>query len=239
MSGLNGMLFSYYGGIKRVHLGNTIMELIPVDLCAKGMIIASEKHKKESKWQDTIPLYNAAAVHNFDLKSARLITYHAKDVYFDRAIGLPTLTIAECRYFANFLSIFLQIIPALLIDTIFAVSGRKPCVMKLQRILKYTEDSLSHFVLNEFKFDTSKFQGLGHGLHEDDKADFNLLPRVPLMEYFVKSLIISKETVCNETAKSAERAKKKIPYYMAMGWALKILVVFIVCKCSTFIPKFW
>lgn len=239
MSGLNGIFFSYYAGIKRVHLGNTIMELIPVDLCAKGMIIASEKHKKGSQWEDTVPLYNAAAVHNFDLKTACLTTHHAKDVIFDKAIGSPSLIIVKCRYVAYFLSIFLHIIPALLIDALSTVMGRKPIVMKLQRVLKLTEDSLSHFVLNEFKFDTSKFQGLGHNLHEDDREDFSLLPRLPLIEYLVKSLMVSKETVCNETAESTERAKKKIPYYRAIGWVLKFLFMFVVYKFLTFIPQFW
>lgn len=239
MSGVNGVWFSYYAGIKRVHLGNTMMELIPVDLCAKGMIIAAEKHKKGSQRQDTIPVYNAAALHTFDLKTSYLMTSQAKDIYFDRAIGLPTLLIVNCKYFAYVLSIFLHIIPALLIDTILAFLGRKRFVMKLQRVLKYTEDSLSHFILNEFSFDNSKFEALGQNLHEDDKEDFNLVPRVPLIEYLVKSLIVSKEIVCGETAESAERAKKKIPIYKAIGWFIKAILLFIVYKILIFITKFW
>lgn len=239
MSGVNGIYFSFHAGIKRVHLGNTIMEIIPVDLCAKGMIIAAEKHKKGSEWQDTIPLYNAAALSTFELKTAHASTHQTKDIYFDKAIGLPTLWIVECKYFAYILSIFLQILPALLIDTFYAISGRKRFVMKLQRILKYTEDSLSHFVLNEFKFENSKFKELGYKLHEDDKEDFNLEPRVPLMEYIVKSFIVSKEIVCGETAESAERARKKIPMYIAMGWVLKAILFFIVYKILTFMPKLW
>lgn len=216
-----------------------MMELIPVDICAKGMIIAAEKHKKGSERQDTIPLYNAAALCNFDLETASSITTHAKDVYFDKAIGLPTLVIAKCKYSAYILSIFLHIIPALVIDTCYSLMGRKKIVMKLQRVLKFSEDSLSHFILNEFTFENSKFQALGHNLHEDDKKDFNLVPQVPLMKYLVKSLIVSKETVCGETAECAARAKDKIFFYKALGWVIKVTSIYITYKVFSFLLQFW
>lgn len=227
---MNGICASALYGLKRVHVGNTIFEIIPVDLCVKGMIIASERHQKDRHRLNAIPVYNAASVHKFTFKTLRSLIDKVSDHFLENAIGTPYVMMVKNYRLAAIIRFLSQIVPALLIDTILRVKKRPPIVMKYQRILRYSEKAVDHFISNEFKFDTNKYQDLGRNLHKDDEEDFYSLPRNPMMEYFIKSHIVTKEVVLNETAECAARAKKKIPYWKALGWVIKALVAFIAYK---------
>lgn len=230
LGGYNGIVASYYSGLKRVHVGNALMELIPVDLCVKGMIIASERNKKGSELLEAIPVYNAAGVRCFTINTFMEANLQLQDHLFDRAIGIPSLVVAPNNFIARILQFFLQILPAVFIDALLVLFKRKPMVLKMQRILIYSEHAVEHFQQNEFFFENSKYIGLGTNLAEDEKDDFSLIPRLPMLEYIVNSFIVSKVTVCNETAESAARAKKKTPYWKALGWVIKSLFLYIVYK---------
>lgn len=230
LNGMNGIAASAWYGLKRVNVGNIVFKTIPVDLCVKGMIIASERHKKGSQSSDAIPVYNAAAVHEFTLKTVLSLIDQLSDHFFEKAIGNPHVIIVENNILGNILRFLLQIVPALLIDGILLVMKRKPLIMKYQRILRYSEKAVEKFIEHEFEFETCKYQSLGWNLHKDDADDFYLLPRKPILEYFFTSLVVSKENVLKETAESSARAKKKIPYWRALGWFIKALFLFIAYK---------
>lgn len=230
LNGMNGICASALYGLKRVNVGNINFKIIPVDLCVKGMIIASEKHKKGSQWLDAIPVYNAASVHKFTLKTILSLVDQLSDHYLENAIGIPHVTIVENKLLGSFLRFLYQIVPALLVDGCLLIAGRKPLIMKFQRILRYTEKSVEHFVTHDIEFETKNYQGLSQNLHKDDADDFYLLPRNPMMQYFFTSHIVSKVSVLNETAECAARAKKRTPYWRALWWAIKALFLFIVYK---------
>lgn len=227
---MNGLSASVLYGLKRVHVGNNDFKIIPVDICVKGMIIASEKHKKGSQRFEAIPVYNAASVHEFTLKEMLAAVDQLEDHYLENAIGIPHITLVESKLLGTILKFLYQIVPALLIDGCLLIAGRKPLILKYQRILQYSEKAVEHFVVHAIDFETSKYQSLGRNLHKDDAEDFYLLPRNPMMKYFLTSHIVSKESVLNETAECAARAKKKTPYWRALGWAIKALFLFIIYK---------
>lgn len=229
---------SYHAGLKRVHVGNSPLELIPVDICVKGMIIASERHKKESKLSNAIPVYNAAATRTLSVQKIEEVTPLLENYFFDKAIGTPGMLIVPNNFIACVFRFFLQILPALIIDGLLILLKRKPMVLKLQRILIYSENAVEHFLQNEFIFDNRKFTDLGLMLCKDDKEDFYMLPRLPMMQYFIKSFIVSKEIVCNETAESAARARKKTPYWKAFGWAIKLFAFYVAYKLVFYFYKF-
>lgn len=234
MGGYNGIVTSYYAGLKRVHVGNASMELIPVDLCVKGMIIASEKHKKGSEWLKVIPVINAAGVRSFEMDTFEHANSKLRDHLFDRAIGTPWMVAVPNNFVAGIFRFFLQIVPAMFFDALLVLFKRKPMVLKMQRVLIYSEHAVEHFLRNDFVFDNGKYEELGTELCEDDKEDFYLLPRLPMLQYIIKSFIVSKEIVCNETAESAARAKKKTPYWQALGWVIKSIFLFVVYRAMCF-----
>lgn len=199
------------------------------------MIIASERHQKTSEWSRVVPVYNAASTRIASADQIdELTSGELSDHLFDKAIGLPWVFYTSSDFIAAILRFFLQILPALIVDGLLVLFKRKPMVMKIQRIFFYSENAVRHFANNEFVFDNSKFKDLALNLSKDDKEDFHLDARVPMMEYLKKSYIVTKEVILNETAESAARARKKVPYWRALGWMIKLFVVYIAYKLSIF-----
>ena len=230
------MSAAYLSGIKRVYDdGQFEADIIPVDLCVMGMIMASKKHQKGSEGSKKIPVYNASSIHQFDLEVLRKLQESTKDHPYERTIGIPSATVTNCETFGLILWFFYQIVPALLIDMILKTLGKKPQVMKLQRILVHSERTLRHFMYNHFTFDTQKFLSLADNLHEDDKKKFWLVPQTPITEYLRQSHFVSKEIVLNETKECEARALKRLPFWKALTWFSKALLFFLIYKTSFYI----
>lgn len=230
LNGPNGIFVAYFSGIKRVQIGSLDIEVIPVDICVKGMIIASCKHSKRNERHAAIPVYNAAAVHLIAHEMLVQVSDSLHDHLFNKAIGLPSLIYTDCRYYAGIMIVLQQLIPAFLIDSLLILLKRKPMVMKLQRIIRHSEVALDYFINHDFNFEKGKFNLLGMNLHEDDRNDFYMWPRTEKFEYMRQAHIVSKEIILNETAECAARAKKRTPYWKALTLLLKAFNFYVVYK---------
>lgn len=227
LNGPNGIFVAYFSGVKRVQIGSLDIEVIPVDICVKGMIIASVKHSNGIERQQAIPVYNAAAVHLIAHNMLVHVSDSLHDHLFNKAIGLPSLIYTDCRYYAGIMIVLQQLIPAVLIDSLLILMKRKPMIMKLQRIIRHSEVALDYFINHDFNFEKEKFNLLGTNLHEDDKHDFYMWPRTAKFEYMRQAHIVSKEVILNETAECAARAKKRTPYWKALTILLKTFNIYV------------
>lgn len=230
LNGPNGIFVAYFSGIKRVQIGSLDIEVIPVDICVKGMIIASWKHQKGTDRDAMIPVYNAAAVHLIAHEMLVQVSDSLYDHLFNKAIGLPSLIYTDCRYYAGIMIVLQQLIPAVLIDALLILMKRKPMIMKLQRIIRHSEVALDYFINHDFNFEKHKFNLLGVNLHEDDQIDFYMWPRTEKFEYMRQAHIVSKEIILNETAECAAKAKKRTPYWQALALLLKAFNCYVACK---------
>ena len=238
------MFVAYFSGLKRVYVGDQInFEIIPVDLCVMGMIMVSKKHQKGSEGSKKIPVYNASAIHQISIQEMQKFEEKVRDHPYERAIGIPSATVTNCENYGLILWFFYQIVPALLIDMILKTLGKKPQVLKLQRILVHSEKSLGHFIYNRFTFDSQKFLGLADNLHEDDKKKFWLVPQTAISEYLRQSHLVSKEIILNETKESEARAKRLRPYWQGLTWTIKGIYFYVVykvcCCCFNILQKYF
>lgn len=104
------------------------MNMVPIDICIKGMIIASYRVWKEREMQREleIPIYNSASV--------KIVTYDSFNDASDavmvhpsmQCVGIPSMTFTKCVLYAWLLRIFRNLIPALILDALLLVSGNKP-----------------------------------------------------------------------------------------------------------------
>lgn len=107
------------------------IDVVPVDICVKGMIITAWKHGKTknssltSRFSD-IPIYNASSI--------KSCTYYSMAVTIDEILakhpsnyifGIPDVTFTRCIAYAWLIRLFRQIIPALIIDALLRISGNK------------------------------------------------------------------------------------------------------------------
>ena len=232
------MIAAYFSGVKRVYVGeNTEVDVIPVDLCVMGMIMASKKHQKGNEGSEEIPVYNASSIHQLDLESMQKLEEKVRDHPYERAIGIPSAHSTECVPYGLILWFLYQIVPALFVDLVSRIIGKKPIAMKLQRILRLSEKTLRHFMINKFSFESQKFFGLTESLHKDDQKHFWLKPQTPISEYMRQSHFVSKEIVLNETKECEARALKRIPFWKTLTWFSKALLYFFIYKISFYFFK--
>lgn len=108
--------------------GSNILNMIPIDICVKGLIVASFKVWKErAKLQTSeVPVFNAASV--------KFVSYTSMEVCYEVAqknpsmkmLGIPRVTFTGCWYYAWLVRIFRNLLPALIIDGLLRLSGNKP-----------------------------------------------------------------------------------------------------------------
>lgn len=99
------------------------LDYVPVDLCVKGMIVAAW-----TTWKDeveAIPIYNASSI-----KNTSLVSFRDSDVIKKcpplMAIMYQSVTITKCKFYAWIVRILESLIPAMIIDGLLMMLGKKP-----------------------------------------------------------------------------------------------------------------
>lgn len=105
--------------------GSREMNMVPVDICVKGLIIASYNIWKD-KLQMDVPVYNAASIKLVTYLSMMDVSKRIQEAPSMKAIGPPNVTFTSCVYYAWLVRIFRNIIPAIILDGLLCISGQKP-----------------------------------------------------------------------------------------------------------------
>lgn len=102
------------------------MNFIPVDICVKGMIIASYDVWKEKRQNDLPPVYNAASINIVKYEQLQANREIPKEYPSINALGETDTTFTTCAFYAWIIRIFRNLIPAVIIDTLLRISNQKP-----------------------------------------------------------------------------------------------------------------
>lgn len=131
---LNGpMSLTMVGALGLVHIvplrGHHHLDVVPVDICVKGMIVSAFK-----TWKDVNALESTNEIPVINAASIKLITYDSLTFEIDRltqkhpsinSFGLPSVTFTMCPFYASLIRGFRQILPAVIVDGILKLTGNK------------------------------------------------------------------------------------------------------------------
>lgn len=110
--------------------GDHNLDVVPVDICVKGMIVAAF-----TTWKEKLSQGHAAEMHVINASSIKFITYNSLLMELKglterhssiNCFGVPDLTYTFCPFKLWTIRIFRQIIPALIVDGILKLTGNKP-----------------------------------------------------------------------------------------------------------------
>lgn len=102
-------------------------DFTPVDVCAKAMIIAAWKRALVE--DDSMPVYNCASYGVSTVKIQQIVDIGkclTEVVPLEKTIFLPGGNITSSRCVNYVKLIILQLLPALIIDSILRIKGHKP-----------------------------------------------------------------------------------------------------------------
>lgn len=101
------------------------LDYVPVDICVKGSIVAAWKTWKERKTTKMIPIYNSTSIKNPSFVSINDQQIHIKYPSMNTIMYIE-VTHVNCSFIAWTIKIVEQIIPALILDGILRMNGKKP-----------------------------------------------------------------------------------------------------------------
>lgn len=214
--------------------GRHIMDVIPVDVCVKGMIVAAfSTWKKLQTDAENIPVMNAASIKLATYNSMKIdmeaITKAAPSV---NMFGVPHITYTTCVYYASLIRLFRSILPALFVDGILKIMGKKPKLMKVQRILMNAENSLSHFFKHNFKFDNFNFIDLNLDIPAVEKDEFSVNNKYVdnYRSFYINAIKTSRKVLLGESDMDEMIARRRYPYMYIITRLINLIFIFICYK---------
>ncbi|CRK98511.1 CLUMA_CG011867, isoform A [Clunio marinus] len=173
LNGPVGLIIAAQLGLYHVSVGNVSFELnmIPVDICVKGMIVASVKNAKQNDEVCEIEVINAASIKHLTV----LVLMHAIKTFKQnslKVIDVTSVTFTSCTAYAWMIRIFRQIIPSVIIDSLLKMTKNEPRLMKIQRLIFDAERNLKYFQYRKFKIPNHNFHDLNLNIPLNERKDF-------------------------------------------------------------------
>ncbi|KAG5684738.1 hypothetical protein PVAND_013952 [Polypedilum vanderplanki] len=221
---------------------DNIADFTPVDVCVKAMIISAWKRAHEPK--NSLPIINCCLSNYRNATLEQIIDMGKSlmnDIPIQKMLWAPGGGLTRCR-FKNFLKvIFVQLLPALIIDQILKAFGHKPFLAKLQRKIYEANLALDYFILNNWHFKNDNFMALClHLKLQDLKAfDFHSFLTYDLVLYFRNASLGARKFLLGEEEDNILQAQTKLKRLKLLDAIIKtfiycILFWYFLIKYDTF-----
>lgn len=130
------------------------------------------------------------------------------------------------RYFLIYLIrfLFLQFIPAILVDVALLLSGHKRFLVKIQKKIFAATIAVEFFFKNEWQWENSNFRNLYQNLSTSDKHLFYFNASVIDYPIYLKNWIFgSRKYVLKEDQSTIPAAKVKLNIFYWIDWFVRFL----------------
>ncbi|XP_063708797.1 fatty acyl-CoA reductase 1-like [Culicoides brevitarsis] len=217
-------------GINRVLYSpkNGEINMIPVDMVIRGLIIAAVKNANE---KNSASVYNAASIKV--KKTIDLVETGKKvveEVPANVMLWRPDGKVTSCIYDFYSIVIFTQILPAILVDGVLKLYKKQPMLLKYQRIIMNAQVSLQYFISNYWTIENEKFMNLNNFLAKSELKEFEIKELIPgTAEYLKLSMMGSRRHLMHWPDKTLENAKKLYRRMVLLDQVVKyaVLAIFI------------
>ncbi|KAL9888209.1 waterproof isoform 2-T2 [Glossina fuscipes fuscipes] len=175
MYGPCGIIVGIGSGVLRVFSGqvDNSANVVPVDLCVNALLTSAWDIAKNK--YDSPPIYNYVPDASNRTTWRDYIEYgfkYGKDLPLRKSIWYPRFTVVPYKWQFYILSFLYHTVPALFMDLLMLVIGKKPRMLKIYRKIHKFCAVMEYFSANEFKFDNDNVRNLSSKLEATDKQLF-------------------------------------------------------------------
>ncbi|XP_023936984.2 fatty acyl-CoA reductase 1-like [Bicyclus anynana] len=229
-----GILVASGKGILRTLYCNPVVtaDYIPVDVAIRGFIAASWiRGTKKFEPMDDIPIYHSCASslnqittgEIFDVGHKIIATYPLDDIIMG---GGGSIT--DSKFIYSTKVILLHVLPALLIDTLLWICGKKTMVLKIQRRIYSANCALAYYLTQQWSFSNQNFIYLRSKLKDEDKEQFYYeIKKIDRQEFYKHSCIGARRYLLKE--KDEDLPKARAHYNRVMLFDKLITCLFYGC----------
>ncbi|XP_040152587.1 putative fatty acyl-CoA reductase CG8306 [Anopheles arabiensis] len=215
------------GVIRRLPVGvDLVYDYIPVDAVVNQTLVlgwymgtnsfrevkvfhCTSSTSNPFKWNSVVDHVNDH-LHKYPLKSA---------------IWYPRLKFVSSLWVYKLASIFVHILPALVLDLLLRVTGGRPMLMRLHTNVWESLNRLEKFIFTEWKYHNPATQQLAQSLPEKDKQLFNFnVAQLQWPEYFVQLTQGVRRYLNNEHPKSLDAARRKDKVLFVVDLVFQVLI---------------
>ncbi|KAI5640098.1 male sterility protein domain-containing protein [Phthorimaea operculella] len=189
-----------------------IADYIPVDIAIKNFIAAAWiRGTKKLEKTDDIPIYNCCASNLNNITMGELVkvglkiaqNYPLNDMMWN--IGGSITTSRTLHYIKV---ILLHLLPAIFVDTLLWLMGRKPLLVKIQRRIYIANMALRYYVTQQWTFENKNFIQVRSRIKPEDQKEFYYeIENVDKYEYFKNSCIGGRRYLLKEKDEDLPKAK--------------------------------
>ncbi|XP_014270336.1 putative fatty acyl-CoA reductase CG5065 [Halyomorpha halys] len=171
-----GLMLGTAKGVVRVTLvdRDAIPDYMAVDVAIKSMIIAAWK-KGLSPTKGDVDVYNAAS-RSKGITNGEMIKLSQKVNYkypINEVLWYPSLASTKSEVCFKYQAILKHFLPAVVVDQVFKMIGKKPMLLKVQISIYNAMMALGYFATKTWLFSNEKFLNLRNDILEEDKEQFN------------------------------------------------------------------
>ncbi|KAM7359762.1 waterproof isoform 1-T2 [Cochliomyia hominivorax] len=213
MYGPCGIIVGVGSGVLRVFWGNmdNKAHLVPVDLCVNALLASAWDIARNT--YDNPPIYNFVPDANNMSTWREYITFgidYGKNLPLRKSIWYPRFTIVPTKFQFYILSFFYHTLPALFMDMLMLVIGKKPRMLKIYRKIHKFCSLMEYFSANAFKFDNDNVRALSGKLESTDKQLFAFdMRNLNWTELFQLSLVGVRQYVVKDDPSTIPEAVKR------------------------------
>ncbi|XP_043285674.1 putative fatty acyl-CoA reductase CG5065 [Venturia canescens] len=217
-----GMMVGGGKGVLRVLYcdAKTKADFIPVDIAIKAMITACWKRGITTITKDpSVHVYNCSSADTKNITLQELINMGLKyneQIPLEGCLWKPSTIRTNEKIVYYILMLFLHLLPAIFIDGLLKMSGRKPTLVKLQRKVYIANSALKYFLMHEWYFENKGLQNLLTKVLPTDYETFGYdYATFDIYTYFKHCLIGAKTYLLQEDMKNLPQAKQ---HFRRMWW---------------------
>ncbi|XP_052738805.1 putative fatty acyl-CoA reductase CG5065 [Bicyclus anynana] len=212
------------------------LDYIPVDIAIKSIIVASWiRGTKKVEPTDDIPIYNTCNNDMaYSLSVKDIIKHgheHTKESPLDNMVWSVGVTIVPNKSLHYITVILLHLLPAILLDTLLRLAGKKPMLLKIQRRIYISNMVLSLYLTKQWTFSITNFLHLRTKIKEEDKEHFYYVMEGVDVEndFFLNCIIGCRKYLLKEKEEDLPKAKThytritllaNVVKYLFYGWLL-------------------
>ncbi|KAF5281654.1 hypothetical protein FQR65_LT14584 [Abscondita terminalis] len=213
-NGPTGIIAAAGKGLFRTMLcdANKVADLVPVDMVINLMIVAAWKIGAQKIKE--IPVYNCCTGLRQPItwhKFIDLCFIYMRKHPFSEITWYPDGTVTSSALQNSIYRLFLQWLPAYILDGIVWMLGGKPIMVRVQDKLCKAAKCLEYFTMQEWEFDDSNVQTLSSILNERDKQEFGFdVANIKWEEYIENYVLGIRRFIFKEEETSLPKARKQV-----------------------------
>ncbi|XP_028034947.1 putative fatty acyl-CoA reductase CG5065 [Bombyx mandarina] len=236
-----GLLVASGKGIMRSLYTNPdlMADYIPVDVAIQTIITAAwHRGTKKLKPTDDIPIYNCCSGSLFKITMNEVVEMGrslAKDMPLDGMLWSVGGNLTTSKTWHYLKVLILHLLPAVFVDTLLRILGRKPMLVKVQRRIYIANLALQYYLIKQWTFVNSNLVALRSFLKETDRAVFYFdIEAFDHRKFFYDSLIGAKKYLLKENLDDLPKARAHSRRLAILDFVVKTAFY---CYCANWVMK--